>query len=76
MVAGGGAIAAIKNKQYLKIFKQYQAVGKENAKELKDMGLEDNVVIKRLVKLHALEVCEKGHFVTESFAKTKRLAGI
>lgn len=23
------------------------------------MGLEDNVVIKHLVKLHALEVCEK-----------------
>lgn len=40
------------------------------------MGLEDNIVIKCLVKLHALEVCEKGYFVTESFTKTKRFAGI
>lgn len=38
------------------------------------MGLEDNIVVRALVKLHTLEVCEKGYFVTESFAKTKRLA--
>lgn len=66
----------VQNRKHLKLFKDAGAIGRANAITLDEIGISENIVIKRLINLNALEKDGNLYFVTDKFATTRRFKNV
>lgn len=62
--------AMVQNHKHLSVLKNAGAVGKDNAKTLHELGMEENIVLKRLLKLNAIASCDGKYYITDEYTHT------
>lgn len=60
----------VQNHKHLSVLKNAGAVGKDNAKSLSELGMVENAVIKRLLKLNVIATCDGKYYITDEYTQT------